>query len=399
LTPAGFAPARGDAPPQAPSALNLLDASVALAHESARAGFHGSDPYDGLSWGWPPVLVAGRRRRQALIQLHARSPVDLRRLYRQRPPVIAKTLAVFGSVGVRAHRLGAGEPARAMALSALEQLDADRRAGPRAWGYPWDTQTRWSFYRAGTPNVVATTFAASSLLEGAAQFGRADFAERARDAARWVLEELWVEPAGYFAYHPARPGNVHNANLLGAWLVHVALGDDPGARDQVRRAVERTLAAQRPDGSFPYGEARGLEWVDSFHSGYVLTCLARVMGDPRIDEALARGARHYAGFFDGAGRARLWADRPYPEDGHSAGTGLTTLAVLARRGLVEQELVERVASRLLTAGIRHGHVVHRRHRRWRTTVRYPRWCDAHAALGLVDAAAGLQGAGDLAPGS
>jgi hypothetical protein len=30
-------------------------------------------------------------------------------------------------------------------------------------------------------------------------------------------------------------------------------------------------------------------------------------------------------------------------------------------------------------------------------VRYLRWCDAHVALGLVDAAAALRGAEDLAP--
>ena len=52
--------------------------------------------------------------------------------------------------------------------------------------------------------------------------GHAERAARAREAARWVLEELWVEPEGYFAYHPGRPVNIHNASLLGAWLVHVA---------------------------------------------------------------------------------------------------------------------------------------------------------------------------------
>ena len=83
-------------------------------------------------------------------------------------------------------------------------------------------QTRWSFYAAGSPNVVATVFGAAGLLDAATQAGRSDLSERASEAARWVLEELWVEPEGYFAYHPGRPANIHNANLLGAWLVHVA---------------------------------------------------------------------------------------------------------------------------------------------------------------------------------
>jgi hypothetical protein len=376
--------------PSADLASRCIDAAVALAESAARASFRGPDPFDALFYPWPAPLVGGRRRRQALIQVHSRSPVDLRRLYRREHPQIAKALGVFGSVGLRAHRLGGEARAHELGVRALGLLDADRAAGPRAWGYPWDMQTRWSFYPAGTPNVVATAFAAGALLEA----GEA-YAARARDAVAWALEELWVEPEGYFGYHPGRPVNIHNASLLGAWLVHVG---GEGREDRARRAIERTLDAQRPDGSWPYGEGANLDWSDSFHTGYVLICLDRMREiDPRVGEAVARGAAAYERFFDASGRAQLWATKPYPEDGHSAGTGLTTLALLHRRGLVAREVVERVGSRLLSAGLHRGHVVHRRYRRGRTTVRYLRWCDAHVALGLVDAAAALSGAEDLAP--
>jgi hypothetical protein len=373
-------------------ASRCIDAAVALTESAARSDFRGPDPFDALWAKWPTVLVAGRRRRQALIQLHARAPVDVRKLYRRDHPRIAKALGVFGSVGARAHRLtGAARPLE-LSARALDLLDADSTAGPRAWGYPWDMQTRWSFYPAGSPNVVATAFAASALLES----GSEAHAQRARDAARWVLEDLWIEPDGYFGYHAERPVNIHNANLLGAWLVHVAA---PEASERVQRALERTLEAQRPDGSWPYGEGANLGWTDSFHTGYVLLCLDRMRDvDPRVGDAVARGAAHYRAFFDAAsGSARLWANKPFPEDAHSAGTGLSALGVLTRRGLVERELLERVATRVLDAGLHNGHAVHRRYRRGRTTVRYLRWCDAHVALGLTDAAASLSGAEDLAP--
>jgi hypothetical protein len=270
----------------------------------------------------------------------------------------------------------------------------DQSAGERGWGYHWDMQTRWSFYPAGSPNVVVTAFAASGLLESSGDEHRT----RAATAARWVLDELWVEPEGYFAYHPGRPVNIHNANLLGAWLVDVVHGHDERAAARVARAVERTLSAQRPDGSWPYGEGSSLSWADSFHSGYVLTCLERLRHvDPGVEDAVARGAAHYRRFFDADGRARLWAHKPYPEDGHSAGTALTTLAVLHRRGIVERRLLEQVATRVLRAGIRNGHAVHRRYRWGRASVRYLRWCDAHVALGLADAAAALAGRDDPAP--
>jgi hypothetical protein len=381
-----------------PSSAALVDAALTLAESAAATGFRGPDPYDGLWYPWPRPLVAGRRRRQALMQLHARSPVDIRRLYRRTHPLIPKALGIFASVGVRADRLAGGQRPVEIARAAIDLLTADRTAGPSAWGYHWDMQTRWSFYPAGSPNVVVTAFAASGLLETGQLVGQPEPVRRARDAARWVVDSLWIEPEGYFAYHPGRPANIHNANLLGAWLVHVALPGDAAARRRVARAVDRALRAQRPDGSWPYGEGDRLGWADSFHSGYVLTLLCRLREvDDRIDGALARGAEHYRGFFGSDGRARLWANRAHPEDAHSAGTGLTTLAALLRRQLVERELLERVALRAATHGLRGAHAVHRRYRTGSSRVAYLRWCDAHVALGLVDAEAALRGAEDPAP--
>jgi hypothetical protein len=380
------------------SPARLIDAAAALLESAAAAGYRGADPYDGLWWGWPTVLQGGRRCRQLLVQVHARTPIDIRRLYGRPPPLIPKALGAFGSVGMRVHRLTGRSSARSLGLEALELLAVDQTAGPVAWGYPWDVQTRWSFYPAGSPNVVATSFAAAGLLEAGRLHGREDFVDRARRAARWVVEELWVDPEGYFAYHPGRPVLIHNASLLGAWLAHIALADEV-SQARVAQAIERTLAAQRPDGSWPYGDERDLRWADSFHTGYVLTCLARMRDlHGGIGAALERGAEHYRRFFDASGRARLWASRRFPEDGHSAGTGLSTLATLLRVGLAEPELLARVAARVLSAMLHRGHAVHRRYRWGRTTVRYVRWCDAHVALGLVDAAAALVGAVDPAPG-
>jgi len=352
----------------------LAQAAGRLCDEAARAGWRGSDPYDGLWWSWPRALVGGKRRRQAVAQLHARAPVDVRRLRRSERPPIPKALGAFGGLAARLGR-------RRAALAALSELDRTRDAGPHAWGYHWDVQTRWSFYPAGTPNVVVTSFAAAGLEEGARLLGEERFHSRARRAARWVLNELYVPEGGYFAYHPRSRTVVHNASLLGARLVG---GGEPAAA----RAVERTLAAQRPDGSWPYGEGPGLEFVDSFHTGYVLGALLDLRGThPGVDSAIELGASYYAShFFDEAGRALLWPGRPYPEDGHSAGTALTTLSALDRAGFGYGALRDRVAKRVLGAMLSGGRAVHRRHRLGRSTVRYLRWCDAHVALGLADAA-------------
>jgi hypothetical protein len=214
-----------------------------------------------------------------------------------------------------------------------------------------------------------------------------------------VLDELYVADEGFFAYHPHSRALIHNANLLGARLVHRLLGDDPSALSAAASAVEQTLAAQREDGSWPYGADGGLGFVDSFHTGYVLECLLPFRDEHEgVDDALRRGTAYYINsFFHADGAASLWPHKRYPEDAHSAGTALTALALLARHGFAEPHLVARIGARVIGHGIRDGHAIFRRWRFGSSRVRYIRWCDAHVALGLADAASLLSGAAASTP--
>lgn len=367
------------------------DGARDLLEAAAAASWRGPDPYDGLLHPWPALMRAGPRRRQLIVQLHARAPFDVRRLYRRREqPRIAKALALFGQAALRLDRMQNDPRVREWGAQALTLLAVDEYAG-QAWGYPFDVQTRWSFYPAGAPNVIVTAFAAGALAEAGCWWEQERFLERARDAARWTLERLFDRRAGAFLYHEHSDAVIHNANLLAARLVWSQLGHEAEARDAVARAVERSLSGQSRDGTWPYGEGRGLGWSDSFHTGFVLGALADLEEvDGRVRDALARGADSYTKrFFGPRGEARLWLDRPYPEDAHAAGTGLTTLAALHRRGLAEQAVLARLAERVVFTMVRDGHAIWRRTRWWATRIPYARWCDAHVALGLADAAADL----------
>jgi hypothetical protein len=371
----------------------LRDAARRLIELGAGAHWRGPDPYDGLFFAWPTPLTAGPRRRQAIIQLHARSPVDFRRVYRRRHSLVPKAPALLGQAASRLVAVRDDVHLRELARDALQTLFEDTSCGEEGWGYPWDTQTRWSHFPAGSPNVVATAFSANALGEAAVTLEEPLWQARAERAAAWVARALYLPEAGYFAYHGHSDKIVHNANLLGAALVHQLAPNVPSAAEAVRIATARTLDAQHPDGTWPYGEAKGLEWVDGFHTGYVLDSLCRLKGvDPRIPEAIERGTRVYVSdFFDAEGRARLWRGRHYPEDAHSAGTGLTVLTHLAERDLVPAETVERVARYTLTRMLhRNGHAIFRRQRWGVTRVCYARWCDAPVALGFASAAAFLE---------
>jgi hypothetical protein len=378
----------------------MREAALRLVELGAAARWRGADPYDGLWTRWPRLLAGGRRRRQAIVQLHARSPLDIRRLYRRRHSLVPKAPALLGRAAVRLWRAEGDPRCRALAEDALGTLAADATCGDEAWGYPWDTQTRWSHYPGGSPNDVATAFSAAALAEASDALDRPGWRRRAERAAAWVARELYLPGERCFAYHERSERLIHNASLLGAALVHALAPDEPGAAEAVRAATARTLDAQRDDGTWPYGEGPGLGWVDSFHTGYVLDSLRRLEGvDPRIPAAIERGTAAYLAFFDADGRARLWRGRRHPEDSHSAGTGLAVLSSLAERDLVPRATVAAIARRTLTRMIdRSGHAVFRRGRLGPTRVHYPRWCDAPVALGLATAASALDERADpLAP--
>ena len=355
-----------------------------LLERAARDGWRGPDPYDGLAFDWPRILVGGKRRRQVLMQLHARAPVDIRRLYRSEHPLIAKTLGLFGSVAVRldGNEVLEQDIARQLGSDALARLDRDRRAGSDAWGYPWDVQTRWGFYRAGSPNIVVTAFAGVALVEAACAWEVPEWLQRARSAATWVQDAL-LDDRGCYVYHEGSTTLIHNANLLGARLVYQALGDTAA----VLPAVERSLAGQATDGSWPYGEGERLEFVDNFHTAYVLECLCQLEElDVRIAEAVSRGAAAWLEqFFQPSGATTLWPRRRFPEDGHATGSALSALAALVERGHASRDQLERATTYALAAMTDRGHAVVRRHRLGTTKLRYIRWCDGHLALGLANA--------------
>lgn len=361
----------------------VVTAADSLLVSAHAAGWRGPDPYDALWQGsWPLWITSRPRGRQVLLQLHARSPVDLRRLHRRQHPRIAKALALFGQAAVRLGAVTGEDRYRALAEDALETLYDDHSAGEEGWGYPFDTQTRWSFYRAGSPNVVVTAFSVLALLEGAEALDRPDWRARSEEAARWIAEALWLPEERAFAYHEGSSTVIHNASLLGARAVHAALGDAAG--EKLIAAAGRTLERQAPDGSWPYGDEPGLEFVDGFHTGYVLDCLVDLLDlVPDAEGAIARGAEYYrAHCFGPHGEAWLWPDRPKPEDAHAAGTAMSTLALLGERGWGDAALLDRVTERVTTSTVRDGHAVCRRWGPVSTTVRYIRWCDAHVAAGL-----------------
>lgn len=353
------------------------DAWAAVRRLSAaleREDFAGRDPYDALSSPALRRVARGRLARGAAIQALRRSPVDLRGVLGVPKRRHAKGLALCVSAYARLARLEPDGPWRALAVSLADDLAG--RAGPEGgFGYDFDVQTRWGYYRAGEPNAVVTSFAGQALLDADALDPQVTdcYKVGAVRAVDWALSRLPVEADGgsFFAYHAGSRVPIHNASLLVASLAARA-----GRPDEARAAVAYTVERQRPDGSWPYGEAPGLDWVDGYHTMYVLDALSAC----NETEAVERGLALYRErLIDTDGAPRATVDSRYPLEAHAAGTAIGGLAALGEPDAAENVL----AWTLRTLARPDGRFAYRRGRVLTNRTPYVRWSDGHMLLGLA----------------
>jgi hypothetical protein len=388
------APGRGTA---AVTGSGSRDRSVEQACDRMRdwgeqRSWRGYDPYDALTSPLTPVLTLGTRLgRRMLTQAVKRSPLNLRPVLRIPPDWNAKAVALVASAYARLAAAREDDDARRQARRWLtwlvERSTADVGLG---WGYHFDVQTRLFSYPGGTPNTIATSFAAQALLDGHELLGEDEWGARALEACDLLRGRL-LETAGgrvYFRYLAPERELVHNANVLGCSVLARA-AQATGRLDLVpvvEAALATTLAEQRADGAWPYAEGSRHGWVDNFHTGYVLEGLARCARlVPAVVGPLHRGLDFWEhALFLGDGTPKYYEDRLLPLDAHNFAQAIETWLVARswRPGALER--AERCGRRLATEWIEpDGYVAFQQTRLWRNRVPFVRWTTAPAFRALA----------------
>lgn len=345
------------------SALKALDAYM------REAGYSGPDPYDGLNSSFSR-LARTKVLRQALIQVNKRSPIELRALLGIKPVQMGKTLGlVLSSFGA----VPACFPDVHERSRQLRSLLLGKRNPDGAWGYEFDVQMRWGQYPAGTSNVIATSFAVDGLLATFPSAGEP--ADWRTETANWIEGSLSRD--GYITYAPTSDRLIHNASLLGAVTLFQCVGEHP----LIATAIERTLAAQSTDGSFPYGDEPQTAWVDSFHTAYVLLALQKLRPHySEVEDSITRGLEYWLqACFDSDSRVKYFAnDASATADAHTNATTLITLCSFIEDAAAREKL-DSFAGHYFSAVGEQGFFSNRRYGK-----PYMRWELAHQLRGIAE---------------
>jgi hypothetical protein len=172
------------------------------------------------------------------------------------------------------------------------------------WGYPFDWETRTGTIKVGTPLITTLPYVYEAFSQVYAIDGDRRWLRIMRSIAEHGLRsyrDLEVAPdIASCAYTPAPddPCGVINASAYRAFLLTKAGVElsEPSYLAVARRNLNFVLASQNADGSWYYSTDGARNFVDHFHTCFVLKALAKIeqlTGCPRCQRFIERGISYY----------------------------------------------------------------------------------------------------------
>jgi hypothetical protein len=190
------------------------------------------------------------------------------------------------------------------AIHFLDELEKSRCPDFKefCWGYPFDWVTRNGIIKAGTPLITTTPYAYEAFLQINNLQPREEWNNVLESITRHVCDDIkdyrFSETASTCSYTPYDHGGVINASAYRAFTLASAseyLGDK-WLLEIARQNLNFVLENQNADGSWPYAVDGVRDFVDHFHTCFVMKALAKIYfltSDERCLNALARGVDYY----------------------------------------------------------------------------------------------------------
>lgn len=310
-----------------------------------KENFKGWDPYDGLNSKFfqsIPFIRNSRFFRLAWIQFFKKSPINFRKLVGVEKGYNSKGLALFVAGYCKLYSINKDESILKKINFICDKILSiqSKEWSGSCWGYNFDWQARAFFQPKNTPTVVASVYVSSALLDAYEITNNKRYLDPAISCCDFILKDLnrtYDKDGDFcFSYSPLDKTIVYNASLLGSRLLSriYALTGKEVYKVEAAKSIRFCIKNQQSNGAWAYGQQTFHYWIDNFHTGFNLECIAsyrHFTGDNSVDESLEKGFEYYIKtFFDDEGRAKYYNNQLYPIDIHSPTQLIVTLSVLKK---------------------------------------------------------------------
>ncbi|GAB3664715.1 prenyltransferase/squalene oxidase repeat-containing protein [Halopiger thermotolerans] len=383
--------------------VSVLDSALAYAR---RRDYIGPDYGDGMSSQLLQALpVENRFLNLAVQELVKRTPVDIRPLLRVEHRRNYMGAALFSMANLNYHDLLAERGKRndpgfdplGEAERLAEWLLEERISGYSGFcgGHRHEIQHLRTKGVPSDPDIVSTSFAVQALLRIAEHEGREEYAEIARTAVDFMVEDLnyrEVEDGAKVDYHLNHPEDSYtiNAAALGAQMLvdlYEYFGDEE-LRERATKIFDHIAANQTERGGWPYrlpADASHLS-MDNHHNGFVIEAFQRyreVVDADRYSDTLEDAVEFYREeLFELDGAPNFDEESAYPRDIHASTQGIL---VFTREGDLEfAERILRWALANMQVEGEEGRFYYRKYRHHTKRVTLMRWCQGWMSYAMSE---------------
>ncbi len=317
-------------------------------------GYESYDPYDGLAspvarsvlkLGW----LFGRLWQQT-VRL---SPIDFRSTVGIQKLAHTKTISDFASAYSILCSLKNSpqesykcEEAKKL-LVWLSDIGVPTEPG-MGWGLRFPFATRFVLASEQTCNIFQTINAIHAFLDGYQILGDEiylNYALAGFTYAETVLGYVETDDQISWNYWPNLKATIFNVSGLMIGItarLNIITGNDRFAL-MSRKLCRFITKSQNRDGSWYYSADQRGNWVDGFHTGYILEGLSRatLLGVIDIEDGpLHRGSKYYLeNMFDSQYLPKYLSSSTYPIDVQNCAQAIQTLVFLARMKLCSTDQV------------------------------------------------------------
>jgi rhamnogalacturonyl hydrolase YesR len=360
--------------------------------------FLGWDPYDGLNsklFQALPYIRNNRLAKLIWIQAMKKMPVNLRSLLNINKGYNPKGLALLISGYSQIARLPEFRQAAMEKIPILvEKLMSLRTTGfsGNCWGYNFDWQSRAFFQQKYHPTIVATTFAANSLIDAYEATQNEAWLNAAISSKNFILKDLnrtFNEKKHFaFSYSPSDNTSVFNASLLGSRLLSriYSYTGEQELIDSARDAVAYCCDYQQENGAWAYSTLPFHQWIDNFHTGFNLECIYEYgifSNDNSFEHNFNLGLNYYLDtFFDAEGRSKYYNNSLYPIDIHAPAQLIITLCksnLLDRYKTIADSVLNWTINNMQSSK---GYFYYQKRKLYTNKIPYMRWSQSWMFYGL-----------------
>ena len=349
--------------------------------------YHGYDPFDALTSPIFSIPVFQTTRLFKLIsqQLLKRLPINIRPLLRIKkgcnPVTFGLALQAINNIIITFPENNKQLLAEGNRLIDEIKVNCSKGYSGACWGYDFEWQARYASIPAYCPTIVATGFITNSLFNYHETTKNPIAFELCKSATQFLLKDLnrtYEKDTFCFSYSPNDKQVVYNATLKGARLLSqvYSVTKEINLLEEGDRTVRFVIKNQNDDGSWSYSRGDTRNWVDNFHTGFILDCLDEFIRKTNKNEYrvnLEKGVKYYIdNLFNENGVPKYYSNVQFPLDTTAAAQSILTLL---RFGFDSKALL---VALYMIKNMQHpsGYFYYKKNIYWKNKISYMRWSNA-----------------------